>query len=63
MALGLSDAIIRRAMAAWTTDLGQSVAEGAARIGQSHLGWSNDRAAEELAEFESYVERFKPLAV
>ncbi len=63
MALGLSDAVIRRAMAAWTTDLGQSVAEGAARIGQSHLGWSNDRAAEELAEFESYVERFKPLAV
>ncbi|HET9661354.1 MAG TPA: FAD-dependent oxidoreductase, partial [Thermomicrobiales bacterium] len=62
MALGLSDAVIRRAMAAWTADLGQSAAEGAARIGQSHLGWSKDRAADELAEFDSYIERFEPLS-
>lgn len=60
MALGLSDAIIRRAMAAWNADLGRTATEGAARIGQSHLGWSKDRAADELAEFDSYVERFEP---
>ena len=59
MAVGLSDAVVRRAVAAWEADLGRSVAEGAARIGQSHLGWSNDRAAAELAEFDSYIERFK----
>ena len=59
MALGLSDAVIRRAMAAWTTDLGRSAAEGAARIGQSHLGWTKDRAADELAEFDNYIERFR----
>ena len=54
-----SDAVIRRAMAAWTTDLGRSAAEGAARIGQSHLGWTKDRAADELAEFDNYIERFR----
>jgi glycerol-3-phosphate dehydrogenase len=59
MALGLSDAVIRRAIAAWTADLGRAAAEGAARIGQSHLGWSKDRAADELSEFDTYVERFK----
>ncbi len=58
MALGLSDAIVRRTMSAWTADLGRSAAEGAARLGRTHLGWSGDRAAAELAEFDSYVERF-----
>lgn len=58
MAIGLSDAVIRRAMAAWNTDLGGSITEGAARIGQSHLGWSRDRAADELAEFDRYLDRF-----
>ena len=58
MALGLSDAVIRRMMAAWTADLGRAAAEGAAGIGRSHLGWSGDRVADELAEFDSYVERF-----
>jgi glycerol-3-phosphate dehydrogenase len=62
MAIGLSDAVIRRAMAAWSTDLGQSSAEGAARIGQTHLGWSKDRAADELAEFDHYIERFRARA-
>lgn len=57
-AVGLGDAIIRRAMAAWDGDLGRSAAEGAARIGQSHLGWSKERAADELAEFDSAIERF-----
>ncbi len=59
MAIGLSDAIIRRTMSAWTADLGRSAAEGAARVGQSHLGWTNDRAADELAEFDDYIERFR----
>ncbi len=59
MALGLSDAVIRRMMSAWNADLGRGVAEGAARIGRTHLGWSNDRAAAELAEYELYVERFQ----
>lgn len=58
MAVGLSDAVIRRAVTAWDADLGRAVAEGAARIGQSHLGWSKDRAADELAEFDCFVERF-----
>lgn len=59
MAVGLSDAVIRRAVAAWNADLGRSAAEGAARIGQSHLGWTKYHAADELAEFDGYVERFK----
>lgn len=58
MALGLSDAIIRRTMSAWTADLGYAAAEGAARIGQSHLDWTAERAIDEMAEFDSYVERF-----
>ena len=59
MAVGLSDAVVRRAVTAWNANLGQSVAEGAARVGQSHLGWSKARAADELAEFDSYIERFR----
>jgi glycerol-3-phosphate dehydrogenase len=59
MAVGLSDAVVRRAVAAWNADLGRSAAEGAARIGQSHLGWSKERAADELADFDIYVERFR----
>ncbi|MEZ4530381.1 MAG: glycerol-3-phosphate dehydrogenase/oxidase [Thermomicrobiales bacterium] len=58
MAVGLSDAVVRRAVAAWDADLGRSVAEGAARIGQSQFGWTKDRAADELAEFDSYLTRF-----
>ena len=45
-------------MSAWNADLGRTAAEGAARIGQSHLGWGKDRAADELAEFDNYIERF-----
>jgi glycerol-3-phosphate dehydrogenase len=59
MALGLSDAVIRRAMAAWTPDLGRAAAEVAARIGQSHLGWTKDRAEDELADFDLYIKRFE----
>ncbi|MCO5220004.1 MAG: glycerol-3-phosphate dehydrogenase/oxidase [Thermomicrobiales bacterium] len=57
-AVGLSDAVMRRAVAAWNAGLGRSAARGAARIGQSHLGWSADRATGELAEFDTYIERF-----
>ncbi|MCC6674246.1 MAG: glycerol-3-phosphate dehydrogenase/oxidase [Thermomicrobiales bacterium] len=59
LALGLSDVVIRRMMAAWNADLGRGVAEGAAGIGRTHLGWSNDRVTAELAEYEYYVERFE----
>lgn len=59
MALGLSDAIVRRTMSAWNADLGRPAAAGAAEIGQSHLGWTSDRAAAELADYELYVDRFR----
>jgi hypothetical protein len=59
MAVGLSDAVIRRSVSAWNADLGRSAAEGATRIGLSHLGWTKERAADELAEFDSYIARFR----
>ncbi len=59
MAVGLTDAVVRRTVAAWTPDVGRAVAKAAAGIGQSHLGWSKDHAADELAEFEIYIERFR----
>lgn len=57
-AVGLTDAVIRRAMAGWEPDLGRAVAKGAAGIGRSHLGWTADRAEAELDEYESYLTRF-----
>src|SRR5690606_28916195 len=52
-AVGLTDAVIRRAMAGWEPDLGRAVARGTARIGRSHLGWTADRVEAELDEYES----------
>ena len=59
----LADCLWRRTMVALGgACLGAEDAERAALVARTHLGWSETRAARELAEYRSYVERFQTRA-
>jgi glycerol-3-phosphate dehydrogenase len=56
----LSDCLLRRTMAGFSSSVGIGEAEAAARIAQKHLGWSEDRARREVESYRRYVSRFHP---
>ena len=61
MAETLQDCLLRRTMVGLNSRAGLDVVERAARIMQQHLGWTDERAAREVADYRKYVERFHPL--
>ena len=63
MALNLTDCLLRRTMTGLKATLGIGEDEGAARVAHKYLGWSEERAARELAAYRSYLRRFHPRAL
>ncbi|MDX2166232.1 MAG: glycerol-3-phosphate dehydrogenase/oxidase [Deltaproteobacteria bacterium] len=60
MALTLEDVLERRCrLLLWDTELGASVAEGAARILAARLGWDEARRRDEVAHYLALVERLQ----
>ena len=59
LATTLSDVLLRRTMVGLNSALGVGADEAAALIGERHLGWSEERARQEVADYRSYIERFQ----
>jgi glycerol-3-phosphate dehydrogenase len=60
MAEKLADVLLRRTMVAYGPHVALDVDEAAAQIAVDHLGWSQDRAEQEVAEFREWIKRYTP---
>ncbi|HEX8652030.1 MAG TPA: glycerol-3-phosphate dehydrogenase [Pyrinomonadaceae bacterium] len=60
MALTLADCLLRRTMVGMNSTVGLGADEAAAVIARKYLGWSESRAAQEVAAYRKYIERFHP---
>jgi glycerol-3-phosphate dehydrogenase len=60
MAETLADCLLRRTMVGMNSLAGVGADEAAAMIARKYLGWSHNRAAEEIAAYRKYIERFHP---
>src|SRR6185503_18731651 len=55
----LTDCLMRRTMVGFSSRLGVGADEAAAKIAQEHLGWSEERARNEVRAYRNYVQRFR----
>jgi glycerol-3-phosphate dehydrogenase len=55
----LTDCLMRRTMVGLNSELGVGADEAAAKIAQEHLGWSAERARNEVRAYRSYITRFQ----
>jgi glycerol-3-phosphate dehydrogenase len=55
----LTDCLMRRTMVGLNSELGVGADEAAAKIAQEHLGWSAERARNEVRAHRSYITRFQ----
>lgn len=60
MAETLADVLLRRTMVGLGPKVGLDVDEAAASVAVDHLGWTEDRAREEVENYRRYVERYRP---
>jgi len=60
MAETLADALLRRTMVGLGPNVALDVDEAAAKVAVEHLGWTEDRAREEVENYRRYVERYRP---
>jgi glycerol-3-phosphate dehydrogenase len=60
MAQTLSDVLLRRSMVAYGPKVGLDVDRAAAAVAIKHLGWTEERAEREVAEYRRYIERYTP---
>jgi glycerol-3-phosphate dehydrogenase len=63
MAQTLTDCLMRRTLVGMNASVGLDVVEAAARVAQTYLGWDDERARREIAEYRDYVRRFRPRAL
>ena len=59
----LADALLRRTMVGLGPDAGVGADRAAAAVAVRYLGWTPARAADEVAAYRAYVERFRPRAL
>jgi glycerol-3-phosphate dehydrogenase len=52
--------LLRRTMVGLGSRVGLDADENAAKVAQKHLGWDDRRAADEVANYRKYIERFHP---
>jgi glycerol-3-phosphate dehydrogenase len=60
MAETLADALLRRTMVGLGPNVALDVDEAAAKVAVEHLGWTEERAREEVENFRRYIERYRP---
>ncbi len=63
MARKLADVLLRRTMVAYGPNVALDVDEAAAAVAVKHLGWSEERTKEEVAEFREWIQRYTPKAL
>jgi len=63
MAQKLADVLLRRTMVAYGPDVALDVDEAAAQVAVKHLGWSEERAEREVAEYREWIKRYTPRAL
>ena len=59
MAQTLVDLLVRRMMTAWTPSLGLDRVEEYAEVARQLMGWSKQRAADEVEGYRSFVSKFR----
>jgi len=62
MAQTLTDCLMRRTIVGMNAAAGLDAVEAAATLARKYLGWDDERASREIADYRSYVERFHPRA-
>jgi glycerol-3-phosphate dehydrogenase len=60
LAQTLSDVLLRRTMVGMGPQVGLDVDEAAAQVGVKHLGWTEERARNEVEAYREFVERYRP---
>lgn len=55
----LADCLLRRTMVGLNSWLGVGADEAAAKIAVKHLGWSEERARDEVGSYRKFIERFR----
>jgi len=60
LAQTLSDVLLRRTMVGMGPQVGLDVDEAAAQVGVKHLGWTEERAGNEVEAYREFVERYRP---
>ena len=55
----LADCLLRRTMVGLNSALGVGADEAAAKIGLQFLGWTNERALDEVQRYRRFVDRFR----
>jgi glycerol-3-phosphate dehydrogenase len=60
MAQTLVDILLRRTMLGLGCDVGIGTDETVARVAQRFLGWTEERAGEEVSAYREYIRRFTP---
>jgi glycerol-3-phosphate dehydrogenase len=60
MACTLGDVLLRRTMVGLNAKAGLGADKNAATVAQKHLGWTDQRAADEVVAYRKYIERFRP---
>ena len=60
MAETLADVLLRRTMVGLGPNVALDVDEAAAKVAVEHLGWTEERAKEEVENYHRYVERYRP---
>ncbi len=59
LARTLADCLLRRTMVGLSANLGIDADVQAARVAREHLGWSHERAEEEVSAYREHVRRFQ----
>ena len=62
MAQKLSDVLLRRTMVAYGPTNALDVDEAAAAVAVKHLGWSEERAKQEVEDYHEWIKRYTPKA-
>ena len=60
MAETLADVLLRRTMVGLGPNVALDVDEAAAKVAVEHLGWTEERADEEVENYHQYIERYRP---
>lgn len=55
----LADCLLRRTMVGLNSSVGVGADEAAAKIAIKHLGWSDERARDEVGSYRKFIERFR----
>jgi glycerol-3-phosphate dehydrogenase len=63
LAQTLTDCLMRRTMVGLNASAGLDAVEDAAKVARKYLGWDDERAAREIADYLEYVRRFHPQAM